>query len=293
MAPRLVILLATLSGCFLVEERPPPPSYRFVTVGDGFSCAGINDSRIDNRFVCWGADLPATHLPTAVFSEFQAAGRHACAIDGERSVVCWGDPDDLAVQPIPRVQTAALSVSPTHNCVTHVATIAVCWGAGPGATVPAMADQGAFAITAGSGHTCMLDFTTHEPVCWGRDDLGQSTPPAIPLLQIAAGDGYTCGLTPEGALTCWGRALPNAPPVGARFRTVVAGPTYACALDAADIATCWGDGPANLLSPPAVAFDSLALGRDHACGITFDERFQRVVCWGDNSFGQLDVPVLD
>src|SRR5689334_16093063 len=202
MAPRWFISLATLSACALVDEPPPAPTYAFVTVGDGFSCAGILDSRTDERFVCWGADLPATHPPDGVFNEFQAAGRHACAIDGQRSVVCWGDADDPAVQPIPGVQTAALSVSPTHNCVTHLATIAVCWGAGPGATVPAMPEQYAFAITAGSGHTCMLDFTTREPVCWGRNDLGQSTPPAIQLLQIAAGDGYTCGLTSEGALVC-------------------------------------------------------------------------------------------
>ena len=301
-----VVALTLVAGClpngFLSEDDPPPPppSPGSVFVGDGFSCAGISNPRTDEpAIVCWGANVATTYPPDVSLSRIMAAGRHACALGRDREVICWGDPDDLAAGPTPSLLTETLTVSPTHNCALHTAVIPVCWGTGPGAVVPQRPEFYGADIVAGSGHTCMRMYAGQPPVCWGRDDLGQSSPPPIEFQQMVAGDGFTCGLTPitgpaGGMLVCWGRVLPNTP-AGASFRNLYAAPSYVCGIDDAGMARCWGDAPASVLSPPPVQFQSVAIGRDHGCGVTIEAEPMppRVVCWGDNSQGQLDAPEIE
>ena len=266
-----------------------PDSYAEVTVGDGFTCAAIADNE-GGYLDCWGRDVRAAHPPTPELGPgmIRAGGLHACGLDRERGVVCWGEPDDPVVSQIPAVRAPDVAVSPTHACVLDIGTIPRCWGQSPGAPPP---ELHAFVIAPGLGHTCVLEFATHEPVCWGANTMGQATPPALRLLQLVAGDGFTCGMPAMGPVTCWGRSLPSMPAPGTMFRTIVAGPTYACGDDDAGVLTCWGEGPADLLTPPPIPLQRASLGRSHACGITIGD-VQELVCWGDNSFGQLDVPPL-
>jgi hypothetical protein len=68
-------------------------------------------------------------------------------------------------------------------------------------------------VVVGGDHACGLrgDGTA---VCWGKNDLGQATPPAGPFVQLAAGYRAGCGLRPDGSLACWGQAPLSQPPVG-------------------------------------------------------------------------------
>lgn len=287
----IVISVAVLGGC--MERSTPRYSYVEVTVGDGFTCANRINGR-DAGFQCWGRDVAATHPPFEALGPgmIHMAGLHGCGMDRERGVVCWGEPNDPVVS-VPSVLAADVLVSPTHACVLDVGTMPRCWGQ-PGANGPG---GNAFVIAPGVGHTCMLEFASHMPICWGDNTMGQATPPATSLRELALGDGFSCGIPSvqsdpsEGsAVTCWGRSLSNMPPPTARFLRILAGPTYVCGVAAGSgLVTCWGDGPQSLLTPPPVAFYELALGRDHACGIT-DGEVSELVCWGDNTFGQLDVP---
>src|SRR5439155_22337531 len=97
MEPRLV-LAALVAGCI---NAPEPPSYDAVAVGDGFSCARVINSDAGEQFSCWGADIPATHPPAGPHEMIQAAGRHACAIDGTRQPVCRGDHGDPSCSRVP------------------------------------------------------------------------------------------------------------------------------------------------------------------------------------------------
>ena len=40
--------------------------------------------------------------------------------------------------------------------------------------------------------------------CWGRNEHGESSPPAGEFAAVAAGDRRTCGLRIDGTVTCWG-----------------------------------------------------------------------------------------
>lgn len=82
---------------------------------------------------------------------------------------------------------------------------------------------------------------------------------------VEAGDGFTCGLSRDGRAYCWGSRAGGA----------------------------LGDGGSQGVAarPVAVlggrAYDSLAVGRHHACGLTAGGE---AWCWGRNESGQLGTP---
>jgi len=147
---------------------------------------------------------------------------------------------------------------------------------------------------------------------------------AAPALAVVdAGEAYACGVTPAGAVYCWG--VNRSDQLGAQatddctgaqdcnpaavavsgtitFASVSAsvgsGMGYhTCGLTPEGVAFCWGyNGQGQLgngttadgLTPLAVAggliFKSLSTGAQHTCGVTLD---RKPYCWGDNEVGQL------
>ena len=86
------------------------------------------------------------------------------------------------------------------------------------------------------------------------------------------------------------------------FTTVAAGADFACALDDRQQRWCWGNNAHHQVDPGAdagfavatripsdLAWDSLATGRDHACGLAAGQLW----CWGGNEHGQVDGRVVD
>jgi len=138
---------------------------------------------------------------------------------------------------------------------------------------------------------------------------------------VATGADFTCAVSNEGGLFCWGRndmgqlgegsttAQPNPVmvfPSGAQVTRVSAGATHACAI-AAGALYCWGnnasgqlgmDSTAAGLEPALVALPGVtevAVGgyleavaspvpHGHTCAVT---AAHAVYCWGDNARGQL------
>ena len=64
------------------------------------------------------------------------------------------------------------------------------------------------ALSAGARHNCGLK-ADGTPVCWGRSENGQTTPPGgMTFEQLAAGNLFTCGLQKHnGAIRCWGSSI--------------------------------------------------------------------------------------
>jgi len=103
--------------------------------------------------------------------------------------------------------------------------------------------------------------------------------------QVAAGHTYSCGLTDEGRLWCWGcsgedyreEAGPCKPPLG-EFVEMTA-EDHGCALREDGAVACWGcDGyDYGQCTPPPTAFVQVATGSKHTCGLTGGGE---VECWG-------------
>ena len=144
----------------------------------------------------------------------------------------------------------------------------------------------------------------------------QETPQEVPppprpdsFVHIDAGNEFTCGVTPEGQLFCWGsnaqgqlgtgtaesRNTPAIAATSAPLVAVSAGAQHACALGPAGELYCWGandrgqlgTGDRNARSAPTVVpsnvrFAQVSAGATHTCAISSD---RRMWCWGAGDHG--------
>ncbi|MEO7096874.1 MAG: hypothetical protein ABI175_26685 [Polyangiales bacterium] len=135
-------------------------------------------------------------------------------------------------------------------------------------------------------------------------DLKTPTGCGPAALQIVAGRSFTCGITRQHTVRCWGTVnsvMTNAPvtvPGLANIKALGAGTYHACAVTTAGAVKCWGrntDGqlgngtlvdsqtPVDVvgLSSGVVA---IAGGEKHTCAMLATGDVQ---CWGDNFLNEL------
>ena len=229
-----------------------------------------------------------------------------------------------------------------HTCALNSTARAYCWGRnsrgqlGDGTTtnspVPVAVLGGRiFAkLSVGWEHVCGIEQGTQHLFCWGRNDMGglgdgtnidrsQPTQMSMPagvgdeVVDIAAGGGHTCALTPSGTPYCWGfgqygvlgdgttnGSLVPVPVFGnPTFTSIAAGISHTCALSVTGETFCWGFGflgEIGTTSDPTLyyrdrpgtvvtsrRFARLALGGNYTCAI---RAIGDVMCWGENRFGQ-------
>jgi alpha-tubulin suppressor-like RCC1 family protein len=256
---------------------------------------------------------------TAVSTDSTATGGSTCGIYNANKVYCWG------YNGFGQLGNSSTTASLSPVSITDTGVLA-------GKTVRN--------IASGSGHRCVIA-SDAKVYCWGRNSafgqLGngttaQSTVPVAvdasgvlaskSITQIATGDQFTCALSSDGLVFCWGLGtsgqLGNAGtasstvPVavdtsgalaGKTVRQITAGTSHACALTSDNLAYCWGansDGrignnvtSSSVSSPAAVTMtgilsgktiSSIAAGGIHTCAIASDNL---AYCWGGNTNGQL------
>ena len=182
------------------------------------------------------------------------------------------------------------------------------------------------AVTAGFVDSCAL--TTKGAVkCWGYNGEGElgdntTTDSAKPVRvyglgkgvkAISAGSYFTCALTTQGAVKCWGSnaygqlgdntTTDSAKPVqvyslGKGVKAISAGNFFACALTTKGAVKCWGantygqlgNGTTTSSAKPVAVHGftkggmALGAGGYHACAVTIK---RAVKCWGYNGDGEL------
>jgi len=285
-----------------------------VSAGGSTGCAVVNGGA-----VCWGAydgfgelgngtsagspsPVPVTGLTNGVVA-VTVGDTFACALTTAGGVMCWGEGDmgelgngELADSPVP-VQVTGLtsgvvSVSAGQDtaCAVKMDGTTVCWGVG---TSGALGDN---SIADVSG----------LPV----DVMGI----ASPAVAVSTG-GAPCVTTRAGTVECWGftsQTVFTPVPVTNLATGAVSvslggdsnGQEFACAVATPPtreepLVTCWGanvDGqlgtgtnistslPVTNFAAPTIASAVVSgAAADFACALDSGE----VLCWGDNTFGQL------
>jgi alpha-tubulin suppressor-like RCC1 family protein len=274
---------------------PPNARARAISAGGSHTCAVARGGLIE----CWGSNsagqldgvgrgdrsFPVAVSGLAGVSAIAAGGSFTCARTSGGELDCWGD--GQAAHAVAS-GVVAVAAGAAHACALTSTGGVECWGDNSfgelgdgtrtrrgGPVGVSGLSGGVVAVTAGGGHTCALT-GSGAVKCWGENDYGQlgdgsNTDRSLPVpvsgltsgvAAIAAGGQHTCAVTRRGAVRCWGRNL----------------------------AGQLGDGTTKTrirptaLSTLAHGVVAVAAGRNHTCALM---RASRVVCWGDDGYGQL------
>ncbi|WP_438034543.1 RCC1 domain-containing protein [Sorangium sp. So ce204] len=214
----------------------------------GFTCAVRGADTVvcwgDNRSHQLGADpetvvrsepalvLDLGGFPLRGVTRVAAGEAHACALDAQGDVWCWGDGAAGAVRKEGVRGATDVAAGGRHSCAALGTGQVACWGwnlngqSGDGPIVDS-ADEvvgvtlvegvaSAKVVVAGGRHSCAL-IDDGGVVCWGSNQSGQlgseeanlvSAPVRAALdvraVALAAGREHTCALDEEGGVFCWG-----------------------------------------------------------------------------------------
>ena len=119
------------------------------------------------------------------------------------------------------------------------------------------------------------------------EPAGVTAAAALSFLQVASGEGHTCGINSNNRLFCWGGTAfrPVAVATTLRFRGVDLALGTTCAIATDDRLFCW-EGSSQ---PQAVGgtrrFRTVSAGLEHICAV--DRSDGRAYCRGGNRWAQL------
>ncbi|HEY69453.1 MAG TPA: sortase [Anaerolineae bacterium] len=281
----------------------PPNSFVDVSAGEMHSC-GV---RWNGSVVCWGnntfgqRNVPGSNTD---FYRVSAGGRHTCALKTNGSIVCWGYSGyGQTAVPDPNTGFTAIVAGREHSCGLKDTGNIVCWGSNTfGESSVPSPTSGFYRLSAGANHTCGVKSSNGEIVCWGYDGWGQSTvpSPSTGFNDVDAGWNNTCGKKISGqSLVCWGENTHgenNVPAPNQDFVDQAVGLWDVCAIRYTGFVNVWGYnlqagtvdcwGQIWSLPNPNQDFIQISAMKGHVCGLRGDE----AVCWGNNDYGQNNVP---
>lgn len=285
-------------------------------------CWGANDRGQLGDSTRTDRPVPTPVAGGLAFRSLSAGGRHTCGITRtRRHLYCWGDDfwgqigrrgRSTAAVTGPRFvlrDARAVSAGTDHTCaLVGPDRLLYCWGRnhrgqlGLGyaserpETLPTLVFVGARSVAAGRWHTCALSAAGSAAICWGWNDEGavgtgresgfEPNPRRVTgggtYRLLDAGGGHSCGVTGNGALRCWGDDLRGQLGLGngGGFRPAPAAVAQGRSLRSVSTGT---GAVVETAAPPASDLDGRRLAA-HTCAVDGDAE---LLCWGDNSHGQL------
>lgn len=271
-----------------------------VAPGEVGTCALRSDGKVE----CWGRET-MSDVPEGTFTQVAVGGDGACALDAEGVATCWYPVESCGVTMEPLTSFSKIDGGFVHYCGLSSEDGSIeCWGAGEGCAThdfgQAESRSGPFVdVSAGQYVTCGLR-TNGTTECWGLtatdfDNGGQY------YQSVSVGLGTSvyaaCGMTTAGEAECFGSGGETANGTGlysepSGIVQLGVGDGFACGLTANGTPVCWGgDSPSPYPggdAPTDAGFTQIAAGKAFACAL----KDGQITCWGDNSWGQTDVPEL-
>ncbi len=261
-------------------------------------------SSVAGGVVAWGENYYGQSVvPASAESDVKAVAggvAHTLALTSDGKVLAWGsdlDHDDkFAYQtrvPTGLANVKAIAAGHYHSLALKSDGSVVGWGYEGGglATVPTDAKSGVTAITSGAWHNLALK-SNGKVIAWGSNSKGQgqvSVAAESGVKAIAAGGTHNLALKSDGTVVAWGSNasgqldVPKDPPV-----------EPAPPADPPEPGDGDDDGDDGEQPPPEEPqptemsdVEAIAAGENHSLALRADGS---VVAWGDNSYGQTDVP---
>lgn len=168
-------------------------------------------------------------------------------------------------------------------------------------------------IKIAAGSACYFAIKNSSPtatqgslVAWGRDygDGVLSVPSGSTYTVVSARDRHAAALRADGSIVCWGNNTAgqcNAP-TGTGYTAVACGDSFTAAIDSAGKLVCWGSISTVPLPYANMTFDTVSCGKGHIVARTsaaytenvpggvFRVKVGDVIAFGDNTYGQCDIP---
>ena len=182
---------------------------------NNFSQLGITGQNNTTVLVPAEATMFGSPIRDFVLAKDQTAP-NTCGLSGE-VVRCWGRGSGFPQTISGLIQPVDIEAENSGGCVLEASGALRCWKYNSDQSPPTRLG-GVRDFAAGHGHTCAVtnDGRLH---CWGYNQSGeigngtsgdmQEAPYTIPelsdVVQVTAGDQFTCALTGDGRLWCWGR----------------------------------------------------------------------------------------
>lgn len=224
---------------------------------------------VSGKIKCWGLrEYKYQSPPDDNYTYKQitmARGDGACAIRMDGAVRCWTAWDAVPQSPVSGVFTDVAGLEGnSHLCARWANGAVTCWNH-RGRRPPGD-------LVAHESHTCQINRDNGSPIpsldCWGDTTFNQGTTPGGDFRSIAMGRDHNCGIQSGGYLRCWGRN---------------------------DYEQSWGRDDDEQPLPPRGKFARVAVAASYSCGIRYMPFLRlpglgEVKCWGDNRYGQTQVP---
>ena len=300
---------------------------------------GVSQSRncvimSDDNAYCWGEGgrgqlgnnaYSSSKTPVAVYTQGVLNGKtikqittgidHTCVIASDDKVYCWGS---VAMGGGLGDGTTTISKVPIEVTDTYGSSVSQ--------------------IAAGYRHTCLIN-SLGKLYCWGTGDMGelgdgQSKNSRAPVgvkmesfegesvKQVAGGNQFTCAVTVQGSVFCWGPNYDGRTGVGTtngeskyptrvkgltgkKVESIAVGGYHVCAIiSGGQEVYCWGKNNKSQLGVTAFGYRNIASrvpfgssilsGGKTVKNVYASEEFTcmtlstgEVYCWGDNSKGQM------
>ncbi len=209
---------------------------------------------------------------TGAFAQLALGQGVACGIRESGELLCWGD--GYTAPPRPTGATYdSVALNSTGVCAVLSDTKGVeCWAL----------DGATLAAPSGSFSAVFASAASARPQPAGTTKTALSgTDPIVTQEPLVGGNPRFCGLLEDATASCWGCSEGDdseacTPPNTGPYSMLAAGTNQVCGLLVADgSAECFPTGGST---PPAVAFDDIALGVDFGCGIRSSDK--GLECWG-------------
>ncbi len=275
-----------------------------ISAGYGHTCALDGVGHLE----CWGVNWEGqTNVPAGRFKQVSAGYMHTCVIDLDDRAHCWGqnakaDRSYSGQSDPPADRFVQVSAGIDHTCGIMFSKTVMCWGTYPGGGEPQL-DGTYTQIDAGGDFTCGIT-TAREVKCDNSVGLLSAPPPAGTFVEVSTEAIQACAILPNDTMFCWSTNSTTNPVTtpgeSRRFRTVSVAHWHTCAITVDQEpffddgeAYCWQHSVLDVNHnkgqsiTPDERFVDIASGTLHTCGIKTNGK---VVCWGDGTYGQLDVP---
>ena len=224
-------------------------------------------------------------LATRSLGQISVGGGQSCAVTPTGKVLCWGR--GVAGQlgngtdaNLNRPDSSKPVVDENGNALVGIVQVSI-----GGGHLCALSEEGRVYCWGGAvhgqlGNNCDSSCTNknHAVAVVAKDG---STDPLTGIIQVSAGEDYTCALTDAGEVLCWGRNVhgqlgygsggltdhpvsvvtsgdDNAPHLSGIIQ-ISAGGAHACALTVEGAVTCWGNGVYGQLGNKKIANSNYAV----------------------------------